>query len=96
MEFFILGVICAVIGFLVTLLTGKDIRWIFGAILVLPIVVILIVGFFRMQLAPSEALDEIAAETINSIVEHWVKHFLFELGGYIVGVAVGFFVGKRS
>jgi len=96
MEFFILGVICAVIGFLVVWFTGKNIKPIIWYAFTLPIVITLVVGLFQMYAAPSEDVDKIFRETISSMVEHWEKHLLFDLGGYAVGVIIGCRVKNHS
>lgn len=96
MEFFILGF---VVGFIVTLVARKDIKRhykrIIGTVFGLHILGILIIGLFRMHIAPSIELDKVAAETINSLFSHWVKHFLFDLGGFIAGIMIGLFTRDR-
>lgn len=96
MEFFVLGVVCAMVGFVISWATGVDIRALGWCVLTLPFLVILIVGFFRMQTASPADLGRIAAETIESIVTHWVKHLLFSLGTYVAGACIGALVPSRS
>jgi hypothetical protein len=89
MEFFIIGI---AVGF-IFILIGKDIKAI-SYLSVVSIGAMLIIGLFRMQTASPAELDKIAAETINSVVSSWVDHFLFDLGGYITGIMIGFLVGS--
>lgn len=101
--YFIIAIIMAFVTWLVGKIWGyrakETIRTIVVLAVVLPIFIIAIVGMLGMLQEP-EAAEEIAASTIDTIINYVVEKLPYilisDIAGIIVGRVVGFFTGRED
>ena len=100
MEFIILGVLAAIVAFLITKFLGKQWKGVLGfigmSILLLPIVFELI----KLYFVTPENLDVAASEAILAIMNYFVEKLpqvlLADIGGHLSGALIGFFTQDHT
>lgn len=95
--YLLLAIIMAFVTWLITKTgerkAGEVIVQIGTAMIVVPVIIMLVVFFIKAQLNP-EAINELAAETIDQIVTFFAENLPFVLLSDIAGTIVGCIIGS--
>ena len=96
MEFFVVGMFCFILGFMVSWFTDVDFRSLACYILLLPFIVVVVAGLSHIKTIYPPTLGLVTFDISGAITSHFVEYLLYSLGGYTAGAFMGFLTPGHS